>query len=97
MNTVNAVGWFIGALIGSGLAAVLPSTVSLGGLTLSLASSLPLVFALSGLLRLAVAAVLLKMFREGRRVEPISARALVGHLPVIKPLTQVLGRTQRLL
>jgi MFS family permease len=97
MNTVNAIGWFIGALIGSGLAAVLPSTLRLGSVTFSLASSLPLVFALSGLLRLTVAVLLLKMFREGRRVEPISARQLLIHLPVIKPLSQAFGRAQRLL
>jgi MFS family permease len=90
-NTVNALGWFAGAMLGSWLAGLVPATIALPGLTLQFASNLPIVFFISGLLRLLVSLSLLRSFHEPRPVEPISHRELVTELPLIKPLTEAIG------
>jgi len=90
-NTVNAIGWFVGAMFGSWLAEVAPAAIALPGLELQLASNLPVVFFISGVLRLVVSLSLLRTFRETRSVEPISHRELFFELPLIKPLSEVLG------
>jgi MFS family permease len=95
-NTVNAAGWFGGAMLGSWLATVLPTRFTWAGLDISLASNLQAVFFLSGILRLIVSLSLLRTFHEVRPVEPITHRRLVTELPFIKPLTDVLaGRGSR--
>ena len=68
-----------------------PSEIVLAGVALHLASNLPIVFFISGALRLVVSLSLLRTFREARRVEPISHRRLVLELPLIKPLTETFG------
>ena len=90
-NTVNAAGWFLGAMLGSWLARVVPSEISLPGLHRSLVSNLPVVFFISGILRLVVSLSLLRTFHETRGVEPISHRELFFELPLIKPLSEVFG------
>ncbi|TLY22209.1 MAG: MFS transporter [Nitrospirae bacterium] len=87
-NTVNALGWFVGAMIGSWLVAIVPSELGLLGWRLSLVSNLPFVFFISGVCRLIVSLSLLGTFREARRVEAISHRDLVAELPLIKPLAE---------
>ncbi len=94
-NTVNAAGWFVGAMIGSFLAGVLPGELALAGLEVRPASNLPFVFFISGALRLVVSLSLLRSFHEARSVEPISHRDLVGELPLIKPLTEAFGGGDR--
>jgi hypothetical protein len=86
------VGWFCGALLGGWLATVAPSAIALPGLELRFASNLPVVFFLSGVLRLVVSLSLLRTFGETRQVERISHRELLGELPLVKPLTLMLGR-----
>jgi MFS family permease len=90
-NTVNAMGWFVGAMLGGWLATVAPSEVSLPGLELRLVSNLPVVFFISGALRLVVSLSLLRTFGETRPVEPISHRDLFSELPLVKPLNGVLS------
>jgi MFS family permease len=90
-NTVNAAGWFGGAMFGGWLAVVLPSDLAWAGLSFPLASNLQLVFCISGLLRLAVSVSLLGTFAETRKLEPASRREMVAHLPLVKPLVDVLG------
>lgn len=90
-NTVNAIGAGMGAMLGSWLATVAPSQLFLFGLILPLASNLPILFLVSGLLRLIVSLTLLNTFKERRRVTPISHRDLVGELPLIKPITVAIG------
>ncbi|TAL10515.1 MAG: MFS transporter [Nitrospirae bacterium] len=94
-NSVNAAGWFVGAMLGSVLAGVLPGKIALAGLAIRPASNLPFVFFISGLLRLVVSLSLLRTFHEARRVEPISHRELVAELPLIKPLTEAFGGGNR--
>ncbi len=90
-NAINAAGWIVGALIGSWLTTVTPSAIPIAFLPLELhpVSNLPIVFLISGLLRLAVSAGLLNTFREPRAVELISPSRLVRGLSLIKPLTQL--------
>ncbi|MBI4400780.1 MAG: MFS transporter, partial [Nitrospirae bacterium] len=90
-NTVNAMGWFVGAMLGGWLATVTPSAIALPGLELRLVSNLPFVFFISGLLRLVVSLSLLRTFKEARTVEPISHRELFSELPLVKPLTDAIG------
>src|SRR2546426_142707 len=90
-NAVNALGWFLGAMIGSWLAAIVPSELGLLGWHLSLVSNLPFVFFISGVCRLIVSLSLLGTFRETRSVEPISRRDLGAELPLIKPLADTFG------
>ncbi len=94
-NAVNAAGWFVGAMLGSWLAGVLPGEVVVAGLAVRPASNLPFVFFISGVLRLIVSLGLLRTFHEARRVEPISHRELVSELPLIKPLTEAFGGGNR--
>lgn len=95
-NTINAMGWFAGAMFGSWLATVVPARFTLAGIEISLASNLQAVFFISGTLRLIVSLGLLRTFHEARPVEPISHRRLVTELPFVKPLTDVLaGRESR--
>ena len=94
-NSINAAGWFIGAMLGSFLAGVLPGEISLAGLEIQPASNLPFVFFISGVLRLVVSLSLLRSFHEARSVEPISHRELVSELPLIKPLTEAFGGGNR--
>lgn len=94
-NTVNALGWFVGAMVGGWLATVAPTEIRWAGMTLPLASNLPVVFFLSGLLRLVVSVSLLGTFSEARAVEAISHRQLLTELPLVKPLSQALGKRER--
>ena len=90
-STINALGWCIGAFVGSWLVNLLPSEVAIGQFSLPLASNLPLVFFVSGVLRLAVSGSLLGAFHEARAVEHAPFTQLVWELPLLKPLAQFLA------
>ena len=87
-STINALGWCLGALMGSWLVNALPSRITIGQHSLGLASNLPLVFFVSGLLRLAVSASFLRSFHEARAVEQVPLTQLVWELPLLKPVAQ---------
>ncbi len=90
-STINAVGWCLGAFIGSWLVNALPSRIEIGQFSLHPASNLPLVFFVSGVLRLAVSSSLLRSFHEARAVEQVPFAQLVWELPLLKPLGQFLA------
>jgi MFS family permease len=90
-NTFNAVGWCCGALAGGWLVDLLPSAIELSRIPMPLASHLPLVFLLSGLMRLAVAAALLGRFHEARAVERMPLSQLVFEVPLVKTMAQLIG------
>ena len=87
-STINALGWCVGAFMGSWLVQALPSHVSLGHFSLAFASNLPLVFFVSGVLRLVVSGSLLRSFHEARAVEEAPVTELIWELPLLKPLAQ---------
>jgi MFS family permease len=87
-SAINALGWCLGALIGSWLVDTLPSRIDIGTVSLTLASNLPVVFFVSGILRLMVSASLLRSFHEARAVEQAPFTQLVWELPLLKPLAQ---------
>jgi MFS family permease len=90
-STINALGWCVGAFLGSWLVNVLPSQIAMGQFSLPLASNLPLVFFVSGALRLAVSGGLLGTFHEARAVEQAPFTRLVWELPLLKPLAELLA------
>jgi MFS family permease len=87
-STVNAVGWSVGALLGSWLVEHLPSRIEWGGVVLQPVSNLPFVFFLSGILRLLVSSSLLGGFHEARRVERVPRQQLLLELPFVKPIAR---------
>jgi len=87
-STVNAVGWSVGALLGSWLVNRLPSRIEWAGIIFQPESNLPFVFFVSGVLRLLVSSSLLGTFHEPRQVERIPPRQLLWELPFVKPVTQ---------
>ncbi|MCX7818012.1 MAG: MFS transporter [Kiritimatiellae bacterium] len=98
---LNAAGTLIGAnLIGAPLAELLPNEFAIGPWTVRLVSSLPLVFVASGLLRIAVAAVMLPRFREVRPVERVSTWTILRRFgsgePVLTAGIDVIQRVPRL-
>ena len=90
-NAINAAGWCCGALLGGWLVDRLPSIVDLSQIPIPLASHLPLLFLLSGLLRLAVARGLLGRFHEARAVERPPFRELFAELPVLRTISLLVG------
>ncbi|OQW33515.1 MAG: hypothetical protein A4E19_03755 [Nitrospira sp. SG-bin1] len=91
-SIVNAVGWAVGTLLGSLLIATVPNRIQAGSLALESVSNLPLIFFISGLLRLIVSATLLRTFHELRQVERCAHHLLVWELPLLKPLRQLSRR-----
>ena len=87
-STVNAVGWSVGALLGSWLVERLPSRIEWAGVILQPASNLPFVFFLSGVLRLLVSSSLLGTFHEARQVESVPRQQLLWELPLVRPVAQ---------
>lgn len=85
-SIVNAVGWTTGTVAGSLLIHTIPNRLHMGSFTLEPVSNLPLIFFLSGLLRLIVSATLLRTFHEPRQVEQRTHRRLLWELPLLKPL-----------
>jgi len=85
-SIVNAIGWACGTLIGSRLIDTVPTSLQLGSFVLQPASNLPFLFFLSGMMRLIVAASLLRTFDELRDVELRAHHRLFWELPLLKPL-----------
>jgi hypothetical protein len=84
-------GFFIltGSLAGGYAANHLPSIFSLGSWTWKPPFILPVVFLISGLIRVVAAAILLREFKEVRPVEPIRHRELIFRVSRIKPIAGV--------
>ena len=83
---VNGFFMFIGSLAGGYAAVHLPGRFSLGPWTWEPAFILPVIFLISGLIRLVAASILLRKFEEVRPVEPIGHRELIFRISQIKPI-----------
>ncbi|SLM48431.1 putative Transporter of MFS family, contains Lipocalin domain [Nitrospira japonica] len=86
-STLNAVGWCCGALMGSWLIAALPSRFEWAGW--SWGSSLPVVFFVSGVLRLLISVGLMRQFHEPRAVEQAPLSRLLLELPLLTPVRHI--------
>jgi MFS family permease len=82
-HSANAMGIFLGASLGGLLVLVLPQTLRVGGVQLTLVSNLQLLFVISAFLRLAVTLKFLPLLRETRDVAPFAAKELTIKLLVV--------------
>jgi MFS family permease len=80
-----------GMLIGAFIAEHAPSEIKLGLVHISLLSSLPVVFVVSGLARAVAAAIMLPQFSEVRDIEPISTARILWRLGIGQPLFGQVG------
>lgn len=83
---INGVAVLAGSLAGGFIAVRLPHSFDFGFLVWTPAFSLPVIFLLSGLMRITAAAFMLRKFREVRTVEPIRHLELIYLLSHIKPI-----------
>lgn len=83
---VNGVFVFIGSVLGGYAAGHLPQNVILGPWTWSPPFMLPVIFLLSGIMRLIAAGIFLRKFKEVRPVEPIRHRDLIFRISHIRPI-----------
>jgi MFS family permease len=83
---VNGVCVVLGSLAGGYAARHIPQSLSLGSLTWEPAYMLPVVFLVSGLIRLVAAGLFLRKFKEVRPVEPIRHRDLIFRVSHIRPI-----------
>ncbi|MDC4226786.1 MAG: hypothetical protein MPW15_21690 [Candidatus Manganitrophus sp.] len=86
-NSANAVGIFLGALLGGNLSRWLPGQINIGFLQLSLVSNLQLLFLLSALLRFIVSMKFLPMIREVREVKPFGAKDFFVAIAQMRPVS----------
>jgi MFS family permease len=86
VSVVNALGWAAGTFFGSWLIGLVPAVLRLGSWTIEPVSNLPLIFFVSGALRLLVSVALVGRLEEPRDVERSDRRRLFWELPLVKPL-----------
>jgi MFS family permease len=84
---VNGVFVFIGSIAGGFTASHLPLSLSLGSWTWGPPSMLPVIFFISGLMRLMASGIFLRRFEEVRPVEPVKHRELIFRISHIKAIT----------
>ena len=80
-----------GMLIGAFIAEYAPAEINLGLVHISLRSSLPVVFVVSGIARAIAAAIMLPQFSEVRETEPISTARILWRLGIGQPLFGQVG------
>jgi MFS family permease len=91
-TTVNGAFSVLGGLlIGATIAEYAPSTLQVGLIHVTLSSSLPFVFIVSGIARAVAAAIMLPQFTEVREVEPISTGQILWRLGTGQPLFGQVG------
>lgn len=85
-GVINGVCVFAGSTAGAYVANRLPVSYALGPWTWNPISSLPVIFLLSGLIRLLAAGSLLHLFKEVRPVQPIRSHELIFRVSHLKPI-----------
>ena len=83
---INGLFVFTGSVVGGYTAGHLPQAISLGAWTWAPSFMLPVIFLISGIMRLAAAWIFLGKFKEVRPVEPILHRELIFRISHIRPL-----------
>jgi MFS family permease len=91
-SAINGLFSFVGAVvIGASIAEYAPPSLKIGLIEMTLTSSLPVVFVVSGLVRGIAAAIMLPQFSEVREVEPISTTRILWRLGIGQPLFGQVG------
>lgn len=75
-----------GSIIGAFLAEYLPADLRLAGYCIHYVSGLPVVFIVSGLVRVVIIIIFLPLFKEVRNIEPISSRKLLWRVAIGEPI-----------
>ena len=88
-NTMNASAAFLGASLGSWLSTFLSPSISLGILQHTFISNLPLLFLISGCLRLLWVFFFLPKLKEAREVETLSMQDLLFRVTHLRPISGV--------
>lgn len=83
---VNGLFVFVGSTAGGIVADHLPTVYRLGPWTWTPAFTLPVIFLISGCMRLLAAALFLRKFKEVRPVEPIGHRELIFRVSHLRPI-----------
>lgn len=83
---VNGAFVFLGSFVGGYAAGHLPPSISLGPWTWTPPFMLPMIFLISGVMRLIAAGIFLRKFKEVRPVEPIRHRDLIFRISHIRPI-----------
>ncbi|HLD35304.1 MAG TPA: MFS transporter [Planctomycetota bacterium] len=83
---INTLGLFFGSIFGGWISLYLPNQLSLFGWSMVLASSLQVLFLISGLLRLLISSIFLSHIKEVRKVECITTWELIYNFSMIKPV-----------
>jgi len=83
---VNGIFVITGSLAGGLVAGHLPRSLSLGPWTWSPTFMLPVIFLISGIMRMIAAGVFLRKFKEVRQVEPIRHRDFIFRISQIRPI-----------
>jgi MFS family permease len=98
-NIFAALGVFLGASVGAGLAMVVPEEINIAGITITVFTPLYGLFLVSCLTRLSVALLFLPLLREVRRVRPMSVSGLIFRVTRMHPVSGVIyelvGRIRR--
>lgn len=87
-GTCSVIG---GMLVGAFIAEHAPTNIDLGLIQISLQSSIPVVFFVSGVARAIAAAIMLPQFQEVREIEPISTVRILWRLGIGQPLYGQVG------
>lgn len=86
-NVINGTFVFVGgSLVGTFLADNLPSAFKIGGMHIAFLSSLPVVFIVSGLVRIIVVVIFLPLFKEVRKIEPITSGEILWRMAIGEPI-----------
>jgi MFS family permease len=83
---VNGICVFVGSVAGGYVASKLPEAYQFGPWIWKPISSLPVIFLLSGIIRLVASAFLLHRFKETRPVTPIRGHELIFRVSHLKPI-----------
>lgn len=89
LGLVNGCLLFLGSLAGGYAAIHLPKTFYIGSWTWTPPFILPVIFVISGLIRVAASGMMLRKFKEVRPVEPIGHKALIYKISHVKPIVDL--------
>jgi predicted MFS family arabinose efflux permease len=85
-NTLTNIGLLVGALLGGYIAKHAPTRFNLGSWHIQLISSLQVLFALSGIVRLVFSLIFLPLIREVRPVESATTWQVIVQLVALQPI-----------